>query len=162
MELMIRNALPADLPQLVSLEQMSYPAAEAASPEAFAYRLAHMGDWFFAAEQNGLVVGLMSNRRTDLDHIDDALYEADGRTDGDYLAILSVVTDPQLRKQGIAAAMIRHTIAAAQAAGLTGITLACKEGLVPFYAQFGFVSQGVSSSIHGGTVWYDMKLLLRK
>jgi len=162
MNISIRNACQADLPQLVALEERSYPASEAATPEAFAYRVAYMGDWFFAAEKDGQIVGLMSNRRTALDYIDDSLYEPTGDFTGDYLAILSVVTDPEQRRQGIAGAMIRHTIAAAQAAGLTGLTLACKERLLPFYASFGFVSQGVSSSVHGGAIWYDMKLMLRK
>ena len=162
MDILIRNAQPADLPALVRLEERSYPASEAATPEAFAYRVAHMGDWFFVAEANGQIVGLMSNRCTPVDHIDDSLYEPSGSFTGSYLAILSVVTDPAFRQTGVAGTMLHHTIAAAEAAGLAGLTLACKERLVPYYAKFGFVSQGVSSSVHGGAVWYDMKLLLPK
>ena len=27
-----------------------------------------------------------------------------------------------------------------------------------YYAKFGFVSEGVSASTHGGVVWYQMRL----
>ena len=34
----------------------------------------------------------------------------------------------------------------------------CKDRLVHYYAGFGFVSEGVSGSTHGGVVWYQMRL----
>lgn len=30
--------------------------------------------------------------------------------------------------------------------------------MIPFYARFGFVSEGKSPSQHGGSVWYQMRL----
>ena len=36
--------------------------------------------------------------------------------------------------------------------------LTCKEELLHFYERFGFVSEGVSGSVHGGAVWYQMRL----
>jgi len=27
-----------------------------------------------------------------------------------------------------------------------------------YYAKFGFVNEGVSNSVHGGVVWYQMRL----
>ena len=36
--------------------------------------------------------------------------------------------------------------------------LTCKERLLPFYSGFGFVNEGVSGSVHGGVVWYQMRL----
>lgn len=32
------------------------------------------------------------------------------------------------------------------------------EKLIPFYETFGFINEGVSASVHGGAVWYDMRL----
>ena len=34
----------------------------------------------------------------------------------------------------------------------------CKERLLPYYAKFGFVNEGVSGSTHGGVTWYQMRL----
>ena len=39
-----------------------------------------------------------------------------------------------------------------------GLVLTCKDRLVHYYAGFGFVSEGVSGSTHGGVVWYQMRL----
>ena len=40
---------------------------------------------------------------------------------------------------------------------LRGVVLTCKEKLVPYYAKFGFVDEGVSQSAHGGVVWHQMR-----
>ena len=42
--------------------------------------------------------------------------------------------------------------------GPQGLVLTCKDRLVHYYAGFGFVSEGVSGSTHGGVVWYQMRL----
>ena len=39
-----------------------------------------------------------------------------------------------------------------------GIVLTCKEKLIPFYEKFGYVSEGISDSVHGDAVWYQMRL----
>ena len=46
----------------------------------------------------------------------------------------------------------------ARAENRRGVILTCKEKLIPFYEQFGFVSHGLSASVHGGAAWYDMVL----
>ena len=51
-------------------------------------------------------------------------------------------------------------IARARAAGKRRIVLTCKEGLIPYYEKFGYQNRGVSASVHGGVVWYDMELIL--
>ena len=39
--------------------------------------------------------------------------------------------------------------------------LTCKKHLIDFYSGFGFVNCGISKSVHGGAVWYDMELDFR-
>ena len=51
-------------------------------------------------------------------------------------------------------------VADARAQGRRGLVLTCKDRLVHYYAKFGFVSEGVSESTHGGVVWYQMRLTL--
>ena len=38
-----------------------------------------------------------------------------------------------------------------------GIVLTCKEHLIPFYSEFGFVDEGISSSTHGNVLWHQMR-----
>jgi hypothetical protein len=49
-------------------------------------------------------------------------------------------------------------IADAREQGRNGCVLTCKEALLHYYAAFGFVNEGVSESVHGGVVWYEMRL----
>ena len=42
--------------------------------------------------------------------------------------------------------------------GRKGLILTCKEHLIKYYESFGYVNMGVSASVHGGAVWYDMIL----
>ena len=62
------------------------------------------------------------------------------------------------RRRGYAGRLLRHAIQAARDQGRAGVVLTCKERLLPYYAKFGFVSEGVSASVHGGAVWYQMRL----
>ena len=44
---------------------------------------------------------------------------------------------------------------------MESIVLTCKDHLVHYYSRFGFKKVGVSASVHGGAVWYDMVQRLR-
>ena len=68
------------------------------------------------------------------------------------------LVDPDHRRRGYAGRLLRHAIQAARDQGRAGVVLTCKERLLPYYAKFGFVSEGVSASVHGGAVWYQMRL----
>jgi hypothetical protein len=38
-----------------------------------------------------------------------------------------------------------------------GVVLTCKEKLTPFYEKLGFINEGISSSVHGNIIWYQMR-----
>lgn len=38
------------------------------------------------------------------------------------------------------------------------MVLTCKDALIPYYAKFGFVNEGVSASVHGNVTWNQMRL----
>lgn len=77
---------------------------------------------------------------------------------GAWQMIFSVVTAPEARHTGAASALLRQVKADAKAAGRKGIVLTCKDRLLGFYAQFGFVDEGISGSTHGDVVWHQMRL----
>ena len=49
-------------------------------------------------------------------------------------------------------------IAKSRQEGRKGVTLTCLEQKLGYYGSFGFENRGVSNSVHGGAVWYDMVL----
>ena len=53
---------------------------------------------------------------------------------------------------------MERVISDAKQQGRKGLVLTCKEKLISFYERFGFVSEGVSESVHGGAVWHVMRL----
>ena len=72
--------------------------------------------------------------------------------------IFGVDTIPAYRRRGCAEQVLNRVIEDTRKAGRKGLVLTCKEHLVHYYAKFGFVSEGVSGSTHGGVRWYQMRL----
>lgn len=53
---------------------------------------------------------------------------------------------------------MRTLIEDARKKGRAGMILTCKDKLIHYYEKFGYVNQGLSESVHGNAVWYDMLL----
>ena len=52
-----------------------------------------------------------------------------------------------------------EVIADAKEQGRKGLVLTCKDRLVPYYAKFGFVDEGVTDKFtHGNVAWHQMRL----
>lgn len=159
MEYRIRNATPADLDAVTAVEAACFPAAEAAPRTAFAYRIAAFPERFFVAEANGQIIGLINGCASSLPVIEDALFEPQGHEpDGKNQMIFGLAVLPEYQRQGIAAALMEHLIAYARQTGMQQVILTCKEEKLAYYSKFGFQNHGVSGSVHGGAVWYDMIL----
>ena len=134
----IRPVRPTDFAAVTEVEAICFPAAEAATEESFKARIA----------------------ATDSKTICDEMYEnsACHRPDGAYQSIFGLDVIPDYRCQGIAAALMDHMIEDAKNKGRKGLILTCKDRLIHYYAKFGYKNMGVSESVHGGAVWYDMIL----
>ena len=157
----IRTATMADLEAVAAVEAACFPAAEAATREDFAKRLAVYPEHFWLLEdEGGRLVGFVDGLVTDEPLLRDEMYEnaALHREDGAWQMIFGVNTIPEYRRQGCAARVMERVIADAKAQGRRGCVLTCKEALIHYYETFGFQSEGVSRSTHGGVVWYDMRL----
>ena len=156
----IRNATLEDLAALTAIEAACFPAAEAAKEEDFRRRLSVYPNHFWLLEQEGQVVSFVNGLVTDEEKLRDEMYEnaALHNEQGAWQMIFGVNTLPQYRRQGLAGQVIRRCIDDARRQGRRGVVLTCKDHLVHYYETFGFVSEGVSQSTHGGVVWYDMRL----
>ena len=156
----ITHALMSDLHAVTAIENRCFPIAEAASESTFRQRISHYPDYFWLYWENdrllGFIDGLLSNRPD----LTDQMYASpeEHTPDGRWLMIMGVCTLPERQHEGIATRLMRQVISDMRQQGHEGIVLTCKQQLIPFYELFGFQKEGVSSSVHGNTTWYQMRL----
>ena len=160
-EIEFRCAGADDLDLLTAIEAECFPAAEAATREQFAARLAAYGEHFWILEVNGTAVGFIDGMVTNDETISDEMFaDADLHVPtGAWQAVFGLNVLPAYRCRGYAAKLVEKLIAEARNEGRRGCILTCKEKLLHYYARFGFVNTGVSASVHGGAQWYDMRLV---
>ncbi len=156
----IRNAGWEDAEAIGQIEARCFPPLEAASKEEIEARLRAFPDSFLTAEKDGRLIGFINGCVTSRRTIEDSMFADTSchEPDGSFQAIFGLDVLPEHRGHGVAAALMERLIEEARKKGRKGLILTCKEGLIPFYEQFGYRSLGLSASVHGGAVWYDMIL----
>lgn len=160
MDVLIRQVTPDDLDAVTRVEAVCFPEAEAAARDSFSQRIKAFPECFFVAEKDGEIVGFINGCATDERTIRDEMFEDTGwhRADGAYQSIFGLDVAPPYQHRGLASQLMRHLIEDARAKGRKGLILTCKDRLIGFYESFGYRNLGVSESVHGGAVWYDMIL----
>ena len=156
----IRTAVLSDLKAVASVEAECFPPAEAATEKDLQVRLRVYPSHFWLMEEDAKLIGFIDGMVTDEPVIRDEMFE-DARLhkeEGAWQAIFGVNTVPAYRRRGCAARIMERVIADAKAQGRRGCILTCKEKLLHYYEKFGYRNEGVSKSVHGGAVWYDMRL----
>ena len=158
--MIIRHARMSDLDELLQIENACFPKEEAVSREALEQRLKTFPDHFWLMEMTGSIVGFVNGMATDERELRDEMYsDASLHNDrGAWQMIFGVDTIPQYRNRGYASQLITRLIEDSRADGRRGVVLTCKQHLIKYYEKFGFVNEGISSSVHGGAVWYSMRL----
>ena len=161
MDYTIRNVKIEDLDQVTEVEALCFPAAEAAVEASFRQRIETFPDSFFVAEdENGRIIGFINGCVTDERTIRDEMFEDSGlhHTEGLYQSVFGLDVIPEFRRQGVAADLMNRLMQEAKARGEKGMILTCKDRLIHYYEKFGYRNLGLSASVHGGAVWYDMLL----
>ena len=158
--MMIRLATMDDLEQIAHMEEICFPKAEAATRESFQKRLAVFPNHFWLLEKDGEIVCGINGMTTNEMTLTDEMYDNPDMHDenGAWQMIFGVNTLPDYRRRGYAEMILRRVIKDAKAQGRKGVVLTCKDKLVHYYAKFGFENEGVSESVHGNVVWYQMRL----
>lgn len=156
----IRTAMERDLKEITKVEAECFPKAEAAPMEEFRERLRIYPDHFWILEKNEKIVSFINGMVTGERTIRDEMFENARlhEKDGQWQAVFGVNTLPKYRGRGYASMLMKQVIADAKAQGRRGCILTCKEELLGFYEQFGYKNEGISQSVHGNAVWYDMRL----
>ena len=158
--MIIRTATMEDLPALTEVERRCFPKAEAATEDEFRMRLQVYPEHFWIMEDEGKVISFINGMVVDEMTIRDEMYENAElhNEEGQWQAVFGVNTLPEYRRQGCAAAVMQKVIEDARVQGRRGCILTCKEALIHYYEKFGYKNYGISKSVHGGVVWYDMRL----
>ena len=162
--MIIRHATIDDLCAVPAVEAECFPEAEAATEKDFKARLEKYAEYFWLLYDGEKLVGFVNGMVTDEPDLSDEMYENAGMHDenGKWQMIFGVNTIPDYRRQGLAEMMLKQVIADAREQGREGVVLTCKDKLIHYYAKFGFVNEGVSQSVHGNVVWYQMRLKFEK
>ena len=161
MDYTIRNVKIEDLDQVTEVEALCFPTAKAAVEASFRQRIETFPDSFFVAEdENGRIIGFINGCVTDERTIRDEMFEDSGlhRPEGLYQSVFGLDVIPEFRRQGVAADLMNRLMQEAKARGKKGMILTCKDRLIHYYEKFGYRNLGLSASVHGGAVWYDMLL----
>ena len=162
--MLIRTAAIDDLNAIAEVEALCFPSAEAASSEDFRKRLEAYPEHFVLLFIEDRLVSFVDGMVTDAPDLEDIMYEDASLHDpeGKWQMIFGVNTIPSCRRKGYAGMLIRKLIDTAREQGREGLVLTCKEELISYYSKFGFVNEGLSSSSHGGVIWYQMRLTFDK
>ncbi len=157
----IRKANINDLDAVTLVESESFPKEEAARREDFEKRLKIYPNHFWVLELDGRIISLINGMITNDETKHDELLENPQlhNENGKWLIVFGVATSPDYRKKGYAKALMNKVIEDTKLEKRKGIVLICKDELISFYEQFGFVYEGVSSSTHGGVKWNNMRLV---
>lgn len=160
MDILIRQVQKEDIDAVTQVEAVCFPAAEAAAREAFVQRIEAFPESFFVAEKDGRIIGFINGCVTDRRTICDEMFEdvAFHNPSGAYQSIFGLDVVPEYQHHGLASCLMEHLIADARQKGRRGLILTCKDRLIGFYEKFGYRKLGLSESVHGGAVWYDMLL----
>lgn len=159
--MIIRTATIEDLDAIAAVEAECFPAAEAASKEEFADRLAHYADYFWLMFDGDKLIAFVDGFVTNEPDLTDEMYAKADMHDasGRWQMIFGVNTLPGYRKHGYAGELIQRAIDTAREQKRAGLVLTCKDELVSYYTKFGFMNEGRSDkSQHGGVSWNQMRL----
>jgi len=158
----IRQADISDIDNVADLEKSCFPISEAADRTAFELRLRAYPECFWLLERDGQIISMINGMTTNAKNLCDEMYSGTDMyaSDGKWLMIFGVATAPAYQKRSFVSKLMERFIEDTKKQKRCGIVLTCKEELIRFYSRFGFVSEGISVSEHGGAEWYQMRLLL--
>ena len=156
----ITYAEEKDIAAIAAAEAACFPPAEAATEQEFVERIKYYSNHFWLLYDADKLIAFVDGFVTDEPDLTDEMYENAymHNENGAWQMIFGVNTIPSCRKKGYAGELIKAAIEDARKQGRKGLVLTCKDKLIHYYAKFGFVNEGVSQSVHGNVIWYQMRL----
>ena len=157
----IRKGTIDDLEAVAAVEARCFPPEQAATREQFRDRLQTYPEGFWLLWDGETLVGFLDGMVSDSPELTDEMFADASLHDprGAWQMIFGLNTIPEYRNRGCAGQLIRQCIRDAEIKGRRGVVLTCLEEEIPYYEKFGFRNEGVSESVHGGAVWYRMRII---
>ena len=157
---MIRKGTIEDAEILSKVEATCFPSNEAATSKEIQERLNVYANHFLLLFEEDQLISFIDGFCTNHRGLTDEMYSDASMHDenGDWQMIFGLNTLPDYQRKGYAAKIMNAMIHMARQENRKGLVLTCKDRLVSYYSKFGFKNEGVSSSVHGGVVWYQMRL----
>ncbi|MFI3237687.1 MAG: GNAT family N-acetyltransferase [Lachnospiraceae bacterium] len=156
----VRQATLEDVAVISEIEAICFPAAEAASYKSFKERMQVFLECFLVLESEGKVVGAINGMVVNENKITDILFEDASLhcPDGKWQSVFGLIVLPEYQRRGGAGMLLKAFEVKAREDARVGCILTCKERLISYYGKYGYENIGVSQSVHGGAIWYDMVL----
>lgn len=160
MDINIRKGNINDLDALSLIEAECFPPEEAAGKKALEGRLRAYAGCFLVMEHEGRAIGFINGMVSQSPVLEDEMYENPSLhdPDGPWQMVFGLDIMPAYRKMGLGGQLLSEFCRMAKGEGRRGVVLTCKKELLGFYGSLGFENMGVSPSVHGGAVWYEMRL----
>ena len=157
---MIRKGTIEDAEILSKVEATCFPPNEAATSKEIQERLNVYANHFLLLFEEDRLISFIDGFCTNQRDLTDEMYSDASMHDenGDWQMIFGLNTLPDYQRKGYATKIMNAMIHMARQEKRKGLVLTCKDRLVSYYSKFGFKNEGVSSSVHGGVVWYQMRL----
>lgn len=157
---MIRKGTIEDAEILSKVEATCFPPNEAATSKEIQERLDVYANHFLLLLKKNQLISFIDGFCTNHRDLTDEMYSDASMHDenGDWQMIFGLNTLSEYQRKGYATKIMNAMIHMARQEKRKGLVLTCKDRLVPYYSKFGFKNEGVSSSVHGGVVWYQMRL----
>ena len=151
----IRQADLSDWEEILAIEQLNFPAAEAASAEVLKEQIA---DTFLLAELHGQLAGYIVGPAIQARYLTYDLFSRVGANspEGGFIAVQSLSVHPDFQRQGVGTLLLAALKETAVQQHRQGITLLCPDELVAYYEMNGFIHEGITDSSHASAIWSNM------
>ena len=156
----ITHATMNDLNAIALLEKACFPPLEAAPMESFQKRIAVFPNHFWLLYEGEKLISCVNGFVSNEEVLTDEMFEKADMHDenGAWQMVFGVLTHPDYQMKGYASRVMKKMIDDSREQNRKGVILTCKPALIPFYARFCFIDEGVSVSEHGGALWHQMRL----
>lgn len=165
---LFRNIDPENTEEVeyaVYMEHTCMPPTDACTREEIMDRASAASELFLIAvdRETGQIAGILNGVAANESVFTDDFFSDAGTLhdpNGTTVMLTGMDVMPEYRNQGLARELVATCARREKEKGRKRMILTCVEDKIEMYKKFGFEYMGVSESVYGGTVWYDMDIVL--
>ena len=160
MEVIIRTARASDLEEIYSVETACFQKQFQISYDYYKLALSTCPERFYLLFVDHVLAGFINAMPTNKKDLKDSMLKgiSDYDKNGSNLMVIGLMILPEYQHHGYATRLMKRFIRVSREEGKKRIVLTCRKELIDFYKKFGYIYQGISDSVLGYEVWYQLKL----